>query len=79
MWKRAVVCVALLFQNTLTKLQVLLLEVLPNRVPLVWGGVGSCFAVCYCPELCFKVNPPQNTTGRASNISSSQSCSGDVW
>lgn len=37
MWKRAVVCIALLFQNTLTKLQVLLLE---GASPQSSPGVG---------------------------------------
>lgn len=39
MWKRAVVCIALLFQNALSKLQVLLLEgASPHSSPGVRKG-----------------------------------------
>lgn len=44
MWKRAVVCIALLFQNTLSKLQVLLLE---GASPQSARGVGKgSFLLC---------------------------------
>lgn len=48
MWKRAVVCIAFLFQNTLAKFQVLLLE---GASPQSSPGVGKgrfllcCFVV----------------------------------
>lgn len=45
----------------------------------MWGRVGSCFAVCYCTELCFKVNPPQNTTAEQVTVKAALVMPGEMF